>query len=348
MNIINKTNTNIFIILLLILTIISCSKEDLVVVSYGGGEYQQSHINAFTEPYSKKYNLKIESVVWGAEYNRLYDMVNSKRVNWDVVEVTAAQYSRGKKDSLFAKITEEFDDSLFIPLDNSSSPEVFGVPNVYWSTVLAYSNSYKSTQKPNNWVDFWDLEEFPGPRGMYDDPRGNLEFALIAAGTPIDSLYPIDIEKAFNKLDEIKDNVRLWWTDGTEPVGALMTNQIVMSSAWSGRIFASENARDNISYTWEGAAHELDYWIIPKGSKNVSLASDLIKFMSTPQNMAEQANYTAYGPSNLLAIKYVRDDVKPHLPTMDKNWELSFVIDSNWWSENEKEVINKWIIWKNK
>ena len=32
--------------------------------------------------------------------------------------------------------------------------------------------------------DFWDVEKFPGKRGVYKTPKFNLEFALIADGVP--------------------------------------------------------------------------------------------------------------------------------------------------------------------
>lgn len=320
----------------------------LVVVSYGGGAYQESHKTAFLTPFQTECGCKVESVVWGAEYGRLQDMVTSQNVVWDVVEVTAAQYSRGNADGLFAELPRGPRLEEFVALPGGPEAEKFGVPNVYWSTVLAFRRDKFSSEQPLDWTSFWDVVRFPGPRALYDDPRGNLEFALLADGVRIENLYPLDVERAFHKLDEIKPSVRVWWKDGTEPVQLLLADQVSLTSAWSGRIFASQRARGSLGYIWSGAAHELDYWVVPRGSKNVELGADFIVFASQPRNMAKQADVTAYGPANRNALQFVSEAVRPHLPTSPENWATSFAVDSSWWAENETQMATRWIEWKNR
>lgn len=321
--------------------------ESMTVVTYGAGAYQDSHKKAFIEPFIAETGIKMESVSWSAQYGRLQEMVASGKVPWDVVEVTAAQYSRGMRDGLFERLGSRSELRSFEPFSPGLPVTEFGVPNVYWSTVLAYEPKLFTTRSPESWRDFWDTTRFPGHRALYDDPRGNLEFALLADGVPIDKVYPLDVDRAFRKFDEIKSFIRVWWKDGTEPVQLLLTGQVAMTSAWSGRIFASSQAREQLRYTWSGGLHELDYWVIPKGSKNVSAATDFIAFASRPDRMAEQANLRAYGPANRRAIQFVDPAVLPHLPTNEENWSKSFVIDSEWWASNEQKVQERWLLWKN-
>jgi putative spermidine/putrescine transport system substrate-binding protein len=320
--------------------------ESLTVVSYGGGAYQQSHIESFLHPFEEAEEVRVTSVVWNADYGRLLEMVRSNNVPWDVVEVTAAQFGRGTEEGIYHEMAD-LPSSVFLPIQGGPPASPFGVPNVYWSTVLAWPSGRFSDRTPETWKDFWDLDAFPGPRALYDDPRGNLEFALLADGVPRESLYPLDVERAFRRLDQIKPHVRVWWTDGTEPVRLLLTGEVALSSAWSGRIYASEEARAELDYSWNGAAHELDYWVIPNGSRNSDLAFRFIAFASDPTRMAKQATMTAYGPANALALAQVPDSVKPHLPTNPENWAISFLIDSDWWTLHEDEMSARWIRWKN-
>lgn len=316
----------------------------LTVVSYGGGAYQESHKKAFCEPFSKGTGIQVNSVVWNADYGKLKAMVDSGNVSWDVVDVTAAEYSRGRRENLFAKLTEPPREGNFLP--NSVADD--GVASVYWGTVLAYRRDAFSTNPPRSWSDFWNVKDFPGPRAMYDDPRGNLEFALLADGVPRDQLYPLDVDRAFKKLDQIKPHIRVWWGDGSQPVQLLLNKSVVLSSAWNGRIFASDQARAAIEYTFDGAALELDYWIIPRGSSNQSAASKFILFASHPENLARQAEIVGYGPVNLTALDYISDSVKTQLPTYPKNWDASFVVNAEWWSANEEQVKSRWLSWKGK
>jgi putative spermidine/putrescine transport system substrate-binding protein len=320
------------------------SHVTITVVSYGGGAYQQSHIKAFFTPYEALTGNKINSVVWNADYSKLKAMVQSDRVIWDVVEVTEAGYKRGVKEELFEKLTQKPLKEKFLP-DTISD---FGVANVYWGTVLAFKPTAFYNDQPKNWKDFWDINKYPGPRALYDDPRGNLEFALLADGVKIENLYPLDIERAFSKLDQIKPYIRVWWKDGTHPIQLLETNSVVLTSAWNGRIFAAIKEGKNISYSWEQAALELDWWVIPRGSKHVKTASRFIAFASLSTFMAKQAEMIGYGPVNTSSLLLIPENIKIHLPTHPKNFKKAFIINSTWWAKHEEEMKKRWIRWKMK
>ncbi len=345
-----KNRISFFIILIVIAEyLLSCNTQqhtttNLTVVSYGGGAYQQSHINIFLKPYESFTGIKMESVAWNVEYPKLKTMVESKNVVWDVVEVTDALYKRGNLDSLYQPLTIVPNDGKFLP----HTVEKYGVANIYWGTVLAFMPGTYPKDKPQSWKDFWDTKKFPGARAMYDGPRGNIEFALLADGVPKDSLYPLDVERAFKKLDEIKPYVRVWWTEGTQPIQLLQQKSVSLTSAWNGRIFALAQEGINISYSWEGSALELDWWVIPRGSKNVDAASRFIVFASLPERMALQAQQIGYGPVNTTSLEFLSEELRRQLPTYKDNWEKSFVINSDWWSKNEKQMIDRWALWKSR
>jgi len=345
------TRLYLIILVALILVIgVGCPRQtqpmstNLTVVSYGGGAYQQSHIDAFLKPFGDITGIHMESVMWNVEYHKLKTMVESGNVVWDVVEVTDAAFKRGKRDSLYQPMTVVPTDGVFLP----NTVEKYGVANVYWGTVIAFMPETFRAKKPETWKDFWDVNKFPGPRALYDNPRGNLEFALMADGVSKDSLYPLDVERAFKKLDQIKPHVRVWWNEGTEPVQLLQKKSVALSSAWNGRIFSLAQEGITISFSWSGAALELDWWVIPRGSKNSDAASRFIVFASLPERMARQAKLIGYGPVNTTSLEYLSEDTKRQLPTFGANWERSFVVNSDWWSQHEKEMIDRWASWKSR
>lgn len=314
----------------------------LTIVSYGGGAYQESHKTALLAPFSELTGVRTESLVWNADYGQLKTMVDSGNVGWDVVEVTAAQFERGRRENMFATLTVRPSEGEFLP----GSVTEHGVANVYWGTVLAHRSADYAKRRPTTWSDFWNVKEFPGARGLYDDPRGNLEFALLADNVPSDKLYPLDVERAFRKLDEIKPHVRVWWSDGTQPVQLLLTNTVALTSAWNGRIYASDQAKKELAYTWNGAALELDYWVVPRGARNVDMASRFISFASHPYALAKQTEIVGYGPVNTNALNYVSPDARTHLPTYEQNWKVSFVVNADWWAANEQQLKQRWLAWK--
>jgi len=63
-------------------------------------------------------------------------------------------------------------------------------------------------------VEFWDVENFPGERGMVTYAAEVLPIAAQAAGARHDQVYPIDLVLAFQKLEEIKPHIAVWTTSG--------------------------------------------------------------------------------------------------------------------------------------
>jgi hypothetical protein len=64
------------------------------------------------------------------------------------------------------------------------------VGNVVIGNGFAY-NAAAVPEAPNDWADFFDLEKFPGKRGMTNNPTMNLEYALMADGVPPAEVYAV-------------------------------------------------------------------------------------------------------------------------------------------------------------
>ena len=89
-----------------------------------------------------------------------------------------------------------------------------GIASYIWSNVYAYDKTRFSSKTPASVADFFDIENFPGKRGMRKSPQVNLPWALIADGVPRDQVYdtlttPEGVDRAFRKLDTIKHEVLL-------------------------------------------------------------------------------------------------------------------------------------------
>ena len=106
------------------------------------------------------------------------------------------------------------------------------MPKGVYTTVLGYrKDAFPGGKGPQNWVDFWDAKKFPGPRTLRDSPVDNLEFALMADGVAPDKLYPLDIDRAFKKLDAIKPHISVWWKTGAQSAQLLVDKEAIMPNA---------------------------------------------------------------------------------------------------------------------
>jgi putative spermidine/putrescine transport system substrate-binding protein len=317
-------------------------ERELVVVSYGGA-WQNAQRKAFFEPFAKKFNIRIREESWSGDFGQLKAMVESGKVAWDAVDVEAYMVLRGAAQNLLEKL-----DYSKIP-KNELLPEAvhdFGVATCFWSTVLAFNTqSYPVGHQPIGWQQFWDVKNFSGQRALRKDPVANLEIALLADGVPKEKLYPLDVDRAFRSLDRIKSNIRVWWQAGEQPAQLLGSGEVVLSSAWNGRIFDAAKAGKPVASEWDGGMVSSDWWIIPRGSRNRDLAQQFIAFASSAEAQAEFPKYIPYGPVNKKAIALLAPELLKDIPTAPANLEKQAFIDNQWWEQNEAAVLERWNTW---
>ena len=79
---------------------------------------------------------------------------------------------------------------------------------------------------------------------------------------------PEGVDRAFKKLDTIKKDVKVWWTAGAQPPQLLADGEVVMTTAWNGRIYdAVKNSGKNFKIVWDGQGMDFNLWAEPKGSQ---------------------------------------------------------------------------------
>ena len=341
----------ILLAIISILIIVSCNnhsqkqeKKEIVICSYGGS-FQDAQREAFFKPFEKETGIKIIEANWSGEYAKIKSMVDAKNVVWDIVSVAEnSNILRGINDHILEKIDfKNIDTSKYY----SGAFSAYSVGFDFFSTALAYNAElFQGNKTPNNWEDFWDIKSFPGKRCLRKDPRTTLEFALIADGVNKNSLYPLDIERAFKSLEKIKPYVKVWWTSGHQPAQLLVDKEVSMASAFNGRIWnAVKNDKKPLKVVWNGGCLDVDSWVILKGTKNYDSAMEFIKFTSRPEVQANFAKLINYGPTIKRAYDLLPKDIKDNLPTSPANYKKQFLFGAKWWAKNEKMVEEKWNEW---
>ena len=89
------------------------------------------------------------------------------------------------------------------------------------------------------------MKKFPGKRALRKQPEYALESALLADGVAAKDVYatlatPAGVDRAFKKLDALKPNIQ-WWEAGAQAPQYLISGDVVMSSAYNGRITNDRN-----------------------------------------------------------------------------------------------------------
>jgi len=339
----------------------SLDGKSVTVVSWGGA-YTTSQVEAYHKPFIAGTGAKIVSEDYNGGLAEIKAQVEAGNVTWDIVDVELSDAVRACDEGL----AEELDMSMLPDgADGTPASDDFiagtldvpcAVPTIVWSTIYAYDSS-KMENGPTTMADFFDLEAFPGKRGLRKSPKANLEMALIADGVAADEVYEVlgtdeGVDRAFAKLDTIKDDV-VWWEAGAQPPQLLADGEVAMTTAYNGRIFNAVAAEDQpFEIVWDGQVWDLDLWIIPKGAKNKEAAMEFLKFSTSTQPLADQASWISYGPvrassSPLVASYNSKPDLKmgPQMPTAPENFKNALQNDFEFWADNQDELNERFNAW---
>ena len=211
-------------------------------------------------------------------------------------------------------------------------------------------------QPPTSINDVFDLEKYPGKRSLQKKPIGNLEWALIADGVDPNEIYevletPEGVDRAFAKLDTIKDHV-VWWVEGAQPAQLLADGEVIMASGYNGRLFSAiVEESQPIAMLWDWQVLNLDGWVIPADGKNIDEVWKLVRFATDTQRLADQAKYISYGPLRKSSAAKVGThaelgiDMGPHMPTNAENAKNSLINNYTWWADNRGSLDERFNAW---
>ena len=320
--------------------------RDLTIVSWGGN-YQDAQKKIYFEPFAQQSGKPLLDESWDGGYGVLQAKVKAGTPNWDVVQVEAEELSLGCADGIYEKL--DWDKlggkDAYLP----AAVNDCGVGAIVWSTGIAYDRD-KLAEGPTSWNDFWDVDKIPGKRGLRKGAKYALEFALMADGVAAGDVYatlatPEGVDRAFAKLDQLKPNI-VWWEAGAQPLQLLSSGEVVMTSAYNGRISGINRTEGkNFGFVFPGSIYAIDSWVILKDSPNKDAGMDFIAFASKPENQAKLPEYVAYGLPNLEAAKMVPEKLQAELPTTPSNLEGAISIDTDFWTDNSEELTERFNAW---
>jgi putative spermidine/putrescine transport system substrate-binding protein len=335
--------------------------HELNVVSWGGA-YTKSQVEAYHKPFAAARGVTVNSIDYNGGIAEIKAQVESGDVVWDVVDMEVGDALQACDQGLLEKLDPA---SFPAGADGKPATEDFypealtecWATSIIFSTVFAFDNTKFRGQKPNTIGDFFDTKTYPGKRGLRkQNPKATLEMALIADGVVPEDVYKVleteeGLARAFAKLDTIKDDI-VWWEAGSQPVQLLADGEVVMTTAYNGRLFDAIAEGKPFRIVWDAQVMEYDTYVIVKGAKNLDLAMDFIKFATESQQLANQASWIAYAPARASSLPLVGKhamhgiDMLENLPTPDKGRAVT--IDARWWADFQDEINQKWIAWLSK
>jgi len=322
------------------------AQADLTVVSHGGAN-KDAQVKAFYVPFSQQTGTHIVSDEFNGEMAKVKVQVDTGSVSWDVVEMEMPELARACDEGLLQEIGANPAISKLTPILLEGAVQTCGVGFFVWSTVLAY-NADKLKVAPTGWADFWNVEKFPGKRGLRKGAMYTLEFALMADGVDPKDVYSVlstksGQDRAFAKLDKIKPYIQ-WWEAGAQPPQYLASGDVVMSSAYNGRIAAVQN-ESNLRTVWSGGIYDMDAFAIPKGARNTEEGLRFIQYVLGVDAQKNYAEQIAYGPVNGQAVLLVDAKRRSNMPTDQANLAHQVAMNASFWADHGEQLEQRFNAW---
>lgn len=319
--------------------------EPLSVMSFGGA-YQEAQRKAVFSAYAEETGQAVSEQEYGGEIAKIKAMIDSGNTTIDVVDVDAPTLLQGCDEGIFETIDWEKIGPKSEWLAGTTSD--CGVGTIVYATVLSY-DATKLEKAPTKLADLFDLSAFPGKRGLWKNPATNLEFALLADGVPSQEVYatlatPAGLDRAFAKLDTIKEQI-VWWEAGAQAPQLLASGEVAMTTAWNGRIFNANKEGRDFGIVWDNQILDSNYWVIPKGAKDIEGSLAFIRFAVEPKVLAGIAKYIPYGPVRSTAAAEVGPEDAKNLPTSPANLTTSLTLDNAFWADHGDEIRKRFTTW---
>ena len=302
-------------------------------INEGGGLNGDAIDAGYAKPFTEKTGIKVvrESP---NNFGKLRALVESKSTTTTLFELGTASLAQAKALGLVEKIDWSKVDALPV---YPEAKDDYGIGYQYYSTLMAWRTDAKA---PKNWSDFFNAKDFPGKRSIPDDPVYALPMALLASGVSIEKLYPLDLDAAFKKLEEVKKDISVWWKAGAQPPQLLRDNEVQYAASYSGRVVG----QPGISYTYNQANLNIGYLSIVKGSSQAQIdaAYKFMRELTDPKNQVVAADIVPYSGNSPDFEKLIDKASTSKFPTTAANKKVQYFNDYDWWTANADSVQKRW------
>ncbi len=319
-----------------------------VVVSSWGGALEAAQRKAYFEPFEKLSGIKV--IVSGDQPDtaKIKAQIETKNYTYDVAEIdqfTILNLNKKAHQSYFEPIDYAIFDTANI---NKDAMHPYGVDMLPYTWANAYRTDVFRSGHPRGWQQWWDTKRFPGARTLPGGTNGLepfLEGAKMATGVPMDKVYPIDIDAAFQSMDKVRHSVVKWWDSGQTPTQLLTSKEVVLANSWDGRVLDAKAKGIPVDIDWYQGSLASDAWAVLRGAPNRVNAMKFAAFITLPISQARMSTLIAYGFVNHRAAAYIPESRLGVLNTAPNQLRQQFRFNSGWWADNFDAVIKKWTTW---
>lgn len=328
-------------------SILRAQDKSLKVGVYGGYFKKSFDENVFPD-FTKATGIAVESVAeptGEAWLVQLEQAAKAGQAPADLSMMSQTSTLKGQSTELWTPLDtskfKHYGDLLPRFVNKYPDGRVAGIGAVaWWITLVSNTDVYKDA--PTSWATLWDKAN--------EDKLGLLALASnsflleVTAKTFMGGTNALDTEdglnKAFEKLAELKPNVRLWYRDEAQFEQALKSGEIPMGQYYHDvtGLAVADGFHVRSTFPKEGGIQDSGNWVLSRASTKVDEAHVFIDYMSQPSMqgvMSRKVGTTPTLKKEVLDLKpeefaAVSSDIDPIIPRYDLYTSKADWINQKW------------------
>ena len=302
-----------------------------------GGRNSDMIDAGYAKPFTAKTGAKV-ILEAPSSLGKLRAMVESKRITTHIFELGSSTLVQAKALNLLEKLDWNAIDPLRMFPETRDD---YGMGYEYFSTLMTWRTGAPA---PSSWVDFFDAQKFPGKRSLPDYPHYCLQFALLGDGVPMDKLFPLDVDRAFKKLEQFKQHVSVWWKTNTQPTQLMKDNEVQYAINWSAGLAETPE----VQLTFKEGMYDCAWFTLPKGidPAEKALAMKFLHEVTVPKNQQVASTIAPMSGNSPDLEALIGPEKFAVFPTAAKNKAAQFRQNGEWWGANGAEVGKRWTQFK--
>ena len=314
---------------------------ELVFVNWGG-DAKTAYDTAYGAPFLAESGITVKQDGSGPSEGAIQAQFESGKPAWDIVDADPfSAQALGKKGMM-----EPID---YTVVDKTKTREGFGweyaASSYFYSYIIAYDKKAFGDNPPTTMADFFDVEKFPGKRGMYKWGAGMWEAALLADGVEPSKLYPLDLKRAHDKIAAFKGNVVSFWGGGSESQSLLLNGEASMVLVWSTRAkLIEQDSGGDVTFTYNQGLIAPGAMAVIKN--NPGGKDNAMKFIASAQDPAKQLvmfKMLGQGPANPAADALLPPEEARFNPVSPENFAVQVPLDMAWYEENYGPALDEYL-----
>lgn len=308
--------------------------SDTVVFADYGGTTRTARTQAFLNPFTAEFDVKAVSA--DADPAKLQLFAENQRAEWDLIDMDGWDVDRFMRKGQLEKLPADVARVDLVPEEYRE----YASGGYNASVGIGYRTDGDAA--PSGWADFFDTEKIPGKRALPNFAYISVEAALLADGVACEDLYPLDFDRAFKKLDTIRDDL-LFYDSFGQGVQYLAQNSVSMVLIPNSRVAVLKDQGLPVDFAWDQAIFQWTAAAVPKYAPHADAAFALVDFMSGPEQQAQFSRLTRYGPMNSEALELLDEETKSQLP--NAHLDVACEMDNAGLAKDLDEYSDRWTKW---